>query len=198
VAIARKLSKTNLASTNWSTRTSSEDLRASSLDAGGGKCTEKSGSAGSAESAGSAMASKVGNGESESRNTSFDPRDYAQGKNSMSGDADKAMVGFITPFTEKNFESSIGKDTSFVKFFVPWCGHCQRLAPIWEQLAYKAESATVKIAEVDCSKYGKLCDQNKVDGYPTLILFKNGKRVQEYPGKRTVSELLAFVQKHAS
>jgi len=188
-----------LASTNRSTRTSSEDLRAASLDAGRAGSAKNAGATGSAGRAASAMASDAGgeSGKSDNLNSSFDPRDYAQGTEAMSGDAEKAMMGFITQLSERNFDSAIGSDLSFIKFFVPWCGHCLRLGPIWEALAAKADGGKVKIAEVDCSKNGKLCDREKVDGYPTLVLFKNGKRLQEYSGKRTVSELYAFVQKHS-
>jgi len=131
-------------------------------------------------------------------NSSFDPRDYAQGNDAMSTMAEKAMMGFVSQLTEDNFESSIRSNLTFIKFYVPWCGHCTRLKPVWEDLAYKAEGGNFKIAEVDCSKNGKVCDAQGLDGYPSLILFKDGKKVGEYSGKRTSSEMLAFVQKHNS
>ena len=88
-------------------------------------------------------------------------------------------------------------ELTFVKFFAPWCGHCRTLAPKWEQLSSKfADKKNVKIAEVNCDQNQSLCRRNKIDGYPTLILFKDGKPLQEYRGARDVTALADFVNKH--
>jgi thiol-disulfide isomerase/thioredoxin len=52
------------------------------------------------------------------------------------------------------------------------CGHCNRLAPTWEQLAEefnKDESSQVKIAKVDCTVDTSLCSEHDVTGYPTWV-----------------------------
>ncbi len=56
------------------------------------------------------------------------------------------------------------------------CGHCKRLAPIWNELAGLHLTGDVKIAEVDCTTSDRLCATD-VKGYPTLIMYKNGVKV---------------------
>jgi len=102
---------------------------------------------------------------------------------------------------QDNFEAENKEGIVFVKFFAPWCGHCKRMAPTWEQLAeaYK-DAKDVKIAHVDCTVDGNanraLCDGQGVNGFPTVILYKDGEKVEEYAGKRELEALKAFVEKH--
>lgn len=168
------------------------------VDGGRSRAQNSSSGSGISGSGGSSGASdKSGDGDEGNFNSSFSPSQFA-GLDAMSGDAEKAIMGFITQLTERNFDSMIKSNVAFVKFFVPWCGHCARLAPLWESLAEKAESANVKIAEVDCSKQGKLCDAQGLNGYPSMVLYKGGRKVEEYSGKRTVNDMLEYVKKHSN
>ncbi|XP_046397334.1 thioredoxin domain-containing protein 5 homolog [Ischnura elegans] len=98
-----------------------------------------------------------------------------------------------------NFENGISKGLAFVKFFAPWCGHCKRLAPTWDELGKKfVGSDLVKVFRVDCTLENSksLCSKQGVDGYPSLFLYHNGKKVSEYDGARSLEDLYEFVVKN--
>jgi len=93
-----------------------------------------------------------------------------------------------------SFSGVVGKGDTFIKFYAPWCGHCQKLAPAWDELAKKFEKdEQVKIAKVDCTQHQSVCQEHEVRGYPTLAYFRNGRKVETYKGARTLAELTDFV-----
>jgi len=87
----------------------------------------------------------------------------------------------------------------FIDFFAPWCGHCQRLAPIWDNF-HELHQKDLNIGKVDCTTEsgGRLCKLFKVPGYPTLLYFpvtdshdKDTIGYWDYTGGRTMEALEA-------
>lgn len=75
------------------------------------------------------------------------------------------------------------------------------MAPTWDDLASKfAGSSAAKVAKVDCTLDDNkdLCNEQGVDGFPTIFLYKNGEKVEEYNGSRSLDDLFEFVSKHAA
>eukprot|EP00930_Biecheleria_cincta_P100024 TRINITY_DN91627_c0_g1_i1.p1 TRINITY_DN91627_c0_g1~~TRINITY_DN91627_c0_g1_i1.p1 ORF type:complete len:224 (-),score=49.95 TRINITY_DN91627_c0_g1_i1:86-757(-) len=99
--------------------------------------------------------------------------------------ADKDNIVKLTKF---NFDDNVKHGSWFVKFYAPWCTHCQRLAPIWEKLADQAVAKDwpVKIAEVDCTVSNSICDKAGIKAFPTLALIADGALKSKYHGDASV------------
>ena len=67
----------------------------------------------------------------------------------------------------------------FVEFYAPWCPYCKRLEPIWEELPEKLEEAGSKtrVARMNVDAYADYASAYAVTGFPTLMLFENGRPV---------------------
>ncbi|ORX88557.1 the third thioredoxin [Basidiobolus meristosporus CBS 931.73] len=98
----------------------------------------------------------------------------------------------------QNFAANVDNGTWLIKFFSPTCGYCKRLAPVWQQFSAEnlqsLQSQNFHIGEVDCTLYGSLCDQNKVNGYPTINLYRKGVFVEEYTGPRSTDALAEYAK----
>lgn len=85
---------------------------------------------------------------------------------------------------------------ALVEFFAPWCGHCKKLAPIYEELATNFEFAKdkVSIAKVDADAEKDLGRKFGVQGFPTLKWF-DGKSdtPTDYQGGRDLESLSSFI-----
>ena len=81
----------------------------------------------------------------------------------------------------------------FVCFYHGRCGHCKNLAPEWEQAATKLKGS-VKLGAVDATVHTNLASKYGVKGYPTIKLFKAGKKskAQDYNGPREASGIVDY------
>ncbi|KAI0227851.1 Thioredoxin domain-containing protein 5 [Lamellibrachia satsuma] len=105
--------------------------------------------------------------------------------------------GSVLIGTADNFADIVAEDTTFVKFFAPWCGHCKNLAPTWKELADAyAANPRIKVAKVDCTEHSAICQKHEVSGYPTLLLFINGVKKAEHEGGRGLESLQTFIKEH--
>lgn len=104
----------------------------------------------------------------------------------------EAVTGLLE-YTDVTFKSSVLHGRHFIKFYAPWCGHCQRLAPAWESLAKSFEhDRSVKIGKLDCTRYQDICNEYEVKGYPTLLWIEDGKKIEKYSGDRSHEDLKKF------
>ena len=74
------------------------------------------------------------------------------------------------------FNSTISSNPKTVAFFyMPGCGHCKDMDPVFDKVASDSKFSNVKFVKVNGTKYGDLASQYDVSGFPTIIRFNDGK-----------------------
>ncbi|MCX5922188.1 MAG: thioredoxin family protein [Candidatus Dependentiae bacterium] len=76
-----------------------------------------------------------------------------------------------------DFDQLIKQGNVVVDFYGTWCPPCQRLAPILNQLAQ--EYSHITFIKVDTDKFEDLSSKYNIRSLPTLIFFKDGKKIQQ-------------------
>ncbi|XP_050422842.1 protein disulfide-isomerase A6 homolog [Adelges cooleyi] len=92
----------------------------------------------------------------------------------------------VIELTDSNFDKKVlqGNEIWFVEFYAPWCGHCQKFAPEYAKAA-KALSGLVKVAAFDADKYPSIAGRYGVTGFPTIKIFVDKNKPNDYKGDRT-------------
>ena len=88
------------------------------------------------------------------------------------------------------------KQDIFVEYYAPWCGHCKKLAPTWDELgdAFKSHSDKVVIAKIDATANDVA---ESISGFPTLIYYPADGKGQKYEGQRAFDDLAKFIQERS-
>jgi thioredoxin 1 len=94
-------------------------------------------------------------------------------------------------FTKDNFEAEVIKSDKpvLVDFWAPWCGPCQMMGPVIEELA--TEVTTVKIGKLNVDEHPEIAQQFGIMSIPTMKVFKAGAVVKEYIGVQPKDTLKA-------
>jgi thioredoxin 1 len=84
-------------------------------------------------------------------------------------------------FEEEVLQSS---EPVLVDFFAEWCGPCKAMAPALEQVAAEMKGK-VKFAKLDVDQNPEVTQRYTIQAMPTLMIFKDGKKVAERVGALT-------------
>ncbi|PLX28733.1 thioredoxin [Candidatus Parcubacteria bacterium] len=100
-------------------------------------------------------------------------------------------------FTDANFDAEVLKSETLVlvDFWAPWCGPCQMMGPLVEELAGEYEGKA-KIGKLNVDENGTVAGQYKVMSIPTFLVFKGGEVVDQMVGGVTKDKLKEMMDKH--
>lgn len=93
---------------------------------------------------------------------------------------------------ETKYDELINSDLVLVDFYANWCGPCQMLSPILEQLEQKKEN--LKIVKVDVDKFPTLAKKYGIMSIPELKVYKKGKLTNEATGYLDLEELETLIK----
>jgi len=80
-----------------------------------------------------------------------------------------------------------------VDFYATWCGPCQMMSPILEQVGAQLRDR-LQVVKIDTDKYPRLATHYQIEALPTLVLFKNGQPAERIEGVMQAPQLIHHLQ----
>lgn len=100
----------------------------------------------------------------------------------------------IVHINKENFQQEVmeSNKTVLLDFWAIWCGPCQMIGPILEEIA--EENPDIKVGKVNVDEEPELANQFKVMSIPSLFVIKNGKVVNQSVGAIPKNQILAMLK----
>jgi thioredoxin len=94
-----------------------------------------------------------------------------------------------------SFEDAIANSDQpiLVDFYATWCGPCQMMAKILEQVNMQL-NGQVRILKIDTDRYPQIASDHQIQALPTIVLFKAGQPVDRFEGVIPAEQLVGRLQ----
>jgi thioredoxin 1 len=103
----------------------------------------------------------------------------------------------VLHLSKENFEKEI-KDyegVALVDFWAPWCGPCQMVGPVLEEIAEDMEEK-IKVGKVNVDEENALGQEYEIMSIPAVFIFKNGEVVERLIGAMNKDSYKEAIEKH--
>uniref|UniRef100_T1JE30 Protein disulfide-isomerase n=1 Tax=Strigamia maritima TaxID=126957 RepID=T1JE30_STRMM len=101
----------------------------------------------------------------------------------------------------KNFDELVTNNDKdvLIEFYAPWCGHCKKLVPTYDELGTAMLGEDVEIVKMDATA-NDVPSQFEVSGFPTLFWAPKDKKLNpvRYEGGREFDDFVKYISKHAT
>ena len=99
--------------------------------------------------------------------------------------------------TDESFKTEITEyaGVALVDFWAPWCGPCQMVGPVIEELATEFEGKA-KVGKVNVDEQQSLAEHFQIMSIPAVFVFKNGEVVDTLIGAMAKEDYKEAIQKH--
>ncbi len=103
----------------------------------------------------------------------------------------------ILHLTSANFKEEVveNEGVTLVDFWAPWCGPCQMVGPVMEEVAKEMEGK-VKVGKVNVDEEGALGQEYEIMSIPAVFVFKNGEVVEKLIGAMAKESYIEALEKH--
>jgi thioredoxin 1 len=99
----------------------------------------------------------------------------------------------VKHISDEDFERITGSGVSLVDFWAPWCQPCLMQAPFLEKVAEKMGDKA-QICKLNVDENGEVAMKYGITGIPTLLIFKDGKIINQFIGVQNDNVLISALE----